>query len=306
MALSFAIPDLVGKVCLITGSSRGIGAAVARALGGCGSQVAVHYNTGKSEAEGVAADIARAGGKAILLAGDVATPGTATRLLDETVRQFGRLDILVNNAGDVIKRYPVAETPDELFDRQVAVNIRPVFEASRRAVLQFRSQGGGGTIINVELSRSADRGWRRLLALCKCKGLRRDVYPRPCQGGCKREHPGKCGFAGCHRHAHAGPHDARGASQSCTGRHSDGKIGSPRRLHRNVPLPLLSFAQRLRDRPDSRGERRHHHAVTMRHDGPGTCSTSSRRSGATSRSPPRAAPRPEKLRHARVGALERR
>jgi len=169
MALSFAIPDLVGKVCLITGSSRGIGAAVARALGGCGSQVAVHYNTGKSEAEGVAADIARAGGKAILLAGDVATPGTATRLLDETVRQFGRLDILVNNAGDVIKRYPVAETPDELFDRQVAVNIRPVFEASRRAVLQFRSQGGGGTIINVSsvAARTGGGGGSSLYASAK-------------------------------------------------------------------------------------------------------------------------------------------
>ncbi|HUK08797.1 MAG TPA: SDR family NAD(P)-dependent oxidoreductase [Stellaceae bacterium] len=143
------IPDLASKACLGTGSSRGIGAAVARGLGACGARVAVHYNTGKAEAEAVAVDIAQAGRQAILLAGDLSTPGMSARLIDEMVRQFGHLDSLINNAGDVIERYPVAETPDELFERHVAVNIRPVFEDSRRAVLQFRAQGGGGTIVNV-------------------------------------------------------------------------------------------------------------------------------------------------------------
>lgn len=140
--------DLKDKACLVTGSSRGIGAAVARGLGACGAQVAVHYNTAKAEAEKVAADIARAGGKAILLQGDVGQLGTVERLVAETIRGFGRLDILINNAGDVIARHPVAATTDEFFDRQVAVNVRPVFAACRAAIPQFRARGGG-TIVNV-------------------------------------------------------------------------------------------------------------------------------------------------------------
>jgi 3-oxoacyl-[acyl-carrier protein] reductase len=141
--------DLRGKACLVTGSSRGIGAAVAKGLGGCGARVAVHYNTGKREAEAVAAAIRDAGGEAVLLQGDVGAPGTAERLVDETVARLGRLDILVNNAGDLIERHPVADTPDELFDRQIAINVRPVFAACRSAVRQFRVQGGGGTIVNL-------------------------------------------------------------------------------------------------------------------------------------------------------------
>jgi 3-oxoacyl-[acyl-carrier protein] reductase len=141
--------DLKGKTCLITGSSRGIGAAVARGFGACGGYVAVHYNSGREEAEAVAADIARAGGKAIVLQGDVTETGTVERLLAETVNRFGRLDILINNAGDVVARHLVIETTDAFFDRQVALNIRPVFAACRAAIPQFRSQGGGGAIVNV-------------------------------------------------------------------------------------------------------------------------------------------------------------
>jgi 3-oxoacyl-[acyl-carrier protein] reductase len=141
--------DLEGKACLITGSSRGIGAAVARGIGACGAHVAVHYNSGRDEAEAVAADIVRAGGKAIVLHGDVTETGTVERLLADTVRGFGRLDVLINNAGDVIARHPVTESTDAFFDRHVALNIRPVFAACRAAIPQFRSQGGGGAIVNV-------------------------------------------------------------------------------------------------------------------------------------------------------------
>jgi len=141
--------DLRGKACLVTGSSRGIGAAVARGFGGCGMRVAVHYRGGADEAEQVHADIVAAGGEAIVLQGDVSEPGIVESLIQQTVAAFGRIDVLVNNAADLLERRPVADTEDALFDRHMALNIRPVFAACRAVVRQFRAQGGGGTIINL-------------------------------------------------------------------------------------------------------------------------------------------------------------
>jgi 3-oxoacyl-[acyl-carrier protein] reductase len=141
--------DLRGKVCLITGSSRGIGAAAACGLAAAGMRVAVHYRSGKAEAERVMAEIAAAGGEAILLHGDVAEPGVVEGLIDGTVAGFGRIDVLINNAADLIARAPVADTSDELFERHMALNIRPVFAACRAAVRRFRTQGPGGGIINL-------------------------------------------------------------------------------------------------------------------------------------------------------------
>jgi 3-oxoacyl-[acyl-carrier protein] reductase len=142
--------EISNKVCLVTGASRGIGAAVARELGACGANVAVHYRSGRAEAEGIAAHIEKSGGHALLAQGDVAEPDTVDRLVAETVARFGRLDILINNAGDQISRVDIADVPDALFDRHVAVNIRPIFAGCRAAVRQFRRQEGGtGNIINV-------------------------------------------------------------------------------------------------------------------------------------------------------------
>jgi 3-oxoacyl-[acyl-carrier protein] reductase len=141
--------EITGKVCLVTGASRGIGAAVARGMGAYGAKVAVHYRSGPAEAELVAADVEQSGGTALLIQGDIAEPGTVERLVAETVSRFGRMDILINNAGDQISRVNIADITDELFDRHVAVNIRPTFAACRAAVRQFRKQGTGGNIINV-------------------------------------------------------------------------------------------------------------------------------------------------------------
>jgi 3-oxoacyl-[acyl-carrier protein] reductase len=142
--------EIEGKVCLVTGASRGIGAAAARALGACRAKVAVHYRSGRVEAEAVARDIEQSGGTALLVQGDIAEPDTIDRIVNETVARFGRLDIIINNAADQISRVDIADVPDELFERHVAVNIRPIFTACRAAVRQFRRQEGGrGNIINV-------------------------------------------------------------------------------------------------------------------------------------------------------------
>jgi 3-oxoacyl-[acyl-carrier protein] reductase len=142
--------EVENKVCLVTGASRGIGAAVARELGVLGAKVGVHYRSAKAEAETVAAAIEKGGGQALLVQGDIGEKATVDRLVAATVARFGRLDILINNAGDQISRVDIADVADELFDRHVAVNIRPIFAGCRAAVRQFRSQqGGAGNIINV-------------------------------------------------------------------------------------------------------------------------------------------------------------
>src|SRR5882724_4996906 len=98
------IEDLKNKVVLITGSSTGIGAAAAKAFGANGARVAVHYNKSKNEAEKVAAEIERSGGKAFLVAGDVSGSKVCKDLVNKTVAHFGRIDVLINNAGGVHQR----------------------------------------------------------------------------------------------------------------------------------------------------------------------------------------------------------
>ena len=84
----------------------------------------------------------------MLIEGDIAQRGAAERIVDDAAAAWGRLDILINNAGDQITRCPIVDTPDDLFDRQININVRSVFEACRGGVRHMR-QGGGGVIINV-------------------------------------------------------------------------------------------------------------------------------------------------------------
>src|SRR5215204_838439 len=101
--------DLKEKACLVTGASRGIGAAVARALGRCGAHVAVHYRTGRGQAAAVARDIEEAGGRAVLLQGNIAERGVAERLVRETAEAFGGWDIPTTNPGDPMRPIRVEE-----------------------------------------------------------------------------------------------------------------------------------------------------------------------------------------------------
>ena len=140
--------DLREKVCLVTGASTGIGAAVARALGGHGASVAVHYHRSADQAERVVKDIHAGGGRAVLLQGDVGDPAVAGRLVADTVAAFGRLDVLINNAGGPQRRCEFVDTSDALYDELMNLNLRSVFATCRAAVPRFRAQGSG-TIINT-------------------------------------------------------------------------------------------------------------------------------------------------------------
>ena len=142
------IEDLKDKVVLITGSSTGIGAAAAAAFGANGAKVAVHYNKSKSEAQKVAADIEKAGGKAMLVQGDVTSSAVCKEIVDKTVQNFGRVDVLINNAGGLVQRAPVEQITDELFDQVVNLNVRSALACIGAVVAHMRKQGGGN-IINV-------------------------------------------------------------------------------------------------------------------------------------------------------------
>src|SRR4051794_12116993 len=140
------IPDLAGKAVLVTGASTGIGAALAKALGRQGARVAVHYHSSEAEAQEVAAAIADAGAEAWAVAGDVSDAATAGRVVAQAAERFGRLDGLVNNAGALIKRTPIEEVTDELYDTVLDLNVRSVVAACRAAIPVMRRQGGGAIV----------------------------------------------------------------------------------------------------------------------------------------------------------------
>jgi len=142
------IEDIAGKAVLITGASTGIGAAAARAFAANGARVAVHYNSSKSKAEEVAADIRKAGGEALLVDGDVTRAGTPQSIVSRTIAAFGRLDVLVNNAGGLVKRTPIVEYTDEFVSSVLALNVMQVTAFMREAVMTMRKQKSGN-IINV-------------------------------------------------------------------------------------------------------------------------------------------------------------
>ena len=142
------IPDLAQKRVLITGASTGIGAAAARAFAAAGCRVALHYNASREAVEGVAADIRARGGEAHLVQGDVRDSATVRRIVEEGVRALGGLDVLVNNAGGLVKRVPVAEIDDAVFDEIVDLNVRSLVIATAAGVPHLR-KSKGGAIINV-------------------------------------------------------------------------------------------------------------------------------------------------------------
>lgn len=173
---------LSGKVALVTGGSRGIGAAIARRLAADGAAVAVTYSSGQQKADEVVRSIVSTGGRAISIQADNTDVDAVRSAVAETVKKLGRLDVLVNNAGIAVLK-PLEQLTIEDFDRSVAVNVRAVFVAAHEAA---RHLPDGGRIITIG-STNADRmpfaggsvyGMTKAAIAGLTRGLARDLGPR--------------------------------------------------------------------------------------------------------------------------------
>ena len=232
--------ELSGKVALVTGGSRGIGAAIAQRLAHDGAAVAFTYATAAGQAQAVAKQIDADGGRVLVIQADNADPGAVTGAVEQTAAEFGRLDILVNNAGIVIGG-PLEEMTVEHADRLWAVDVRAVFAATQAAA-RHMSEGGRIITIGSALAERVPVPGLTLYTMVKSaltgltKGLARDL-----------------GAAGDHRH--------RGARRPDRHRHEPGqRAGCRVPEHRPGTRPLRHRRGHRRDRRPSRRRRRplHH------------------------------------------------
>ncbi|NYF53825.1 SDR family NAD(P)-dependent oxidoreductase [Tunturiibacter gelidoferens] len=137
---------LTGKVAVVTGASKGIGASIAEHFGAAGASVVVNYSSSKAGADAVVAKITAKGGKAIAVQGDVSKPEDIARLFAETKKAYGKLDILVNNAG-IYDFKPLGEITSEHFHKQFNLNVLGLLLTTQEAVKLIGPEGG--SIINI-------------------------------------------------------------------------------------------------------------------------------------------------------------
>jgi 3-oxoacyl-[acyl-carrier protein] reductase len=140
------VSKLAGKVAVVTGASKGIGASIAEHLGAEGASVVVNYATSKPGADAVVKRITEKGGKAIAVQADVSKPGDIARLFAETKRAYGKLDVLVNNAG-IFEFLPLEAVTAEHFHRQFDLNVLGLLLTTQEAVKLIGKDGG--SIINI-------------------------------------------------------------------------------------------------------------------------------------------------------------
>ena len=137
---------LDGKVAVVTGASKGIGAGIAKQFAAEGAAVVVNYASSKSDADKVVDEITKAGGKAVAVQGNVAKKAEVERLFTAAEKAFGKIDILVNNAG-VYEFVPLEEVTEQQFHKHFDVNVLGMLLATQEALKHFNS--GGGSIINI-------------------------------------------------------------------------------------------------------------------------------------------------------------
>jgi len=140
--------DKTSKVAIVTGASRGIGAAVAERLAGDGFTVVINYSGDSKSAETLARKIEAKGGRALAVKADVSDPTAVRGLFDAAAAAFGGIDVLINNAG-IMKLAKIADSDDALFDQQIAINLKGSFNAMREAAKRLRD---GGRIVNFSTS----------------------------------------------------------------------------------------------------------------------------------------------------------
>ena len=187
---------LVNKVALVTGGSRGIGAAIAKRLAADGASVAITYAKDASAASAVVKAIELGGGKAIAIRADAANVEAVKGAVEKAVATFGRLDVLVNNAGTAIPK-PFEETTLEEMDRVIDINVRGVFATTQAALKHMKD---GGSHHHDRFGGGRARRCARACALRGHEGSRQDVHSGIIQGGREPGHHGQQRPAGSDRH----------------------------------------------------------------------------------------------------------
>ena len=140
--------QLEDKIAIVTGSSLGIGRAIAVAFAREGASLTINYRSHPEQGKEAVEEIEKSGGKAISVQADVSEPEGVKDLIQQTVQEFGRIDVMVNNAG-IEQKVPFLETPLEVWEKVISVNLTGVWIGCQEAARQIVSQGNGGRIINV-------------------------------------------------------------------------------------------------------------------------------------------------------------
>jgi 3-oxoacyl-[acyl-carrier protein] reductase len=176
------VGTLNGKVALVTGGSRGIGAEIAKRLAFDGAAVAITFSGSRERGQQVVNEITTIGGRGLAIQADSGDPSAVKLAVARTVEEFGRLDILVNNAG-IAAMAPIAEFPEDEFERMLSINVRGVFYATKEAV-KHMGEGGRVIMIGSVNSESVPFQGGSAYALTKgavasfVRGLARDLGPR--------------------------------------------------------------------------------------------------------------------------------
>src|SRR5260370_13926576 len=170
---------LEGKVALVTGGSRGIGAAIAKRLAADGAHVAITYAKDASAASAVVKAIEQGGGKAVAIQADAADAEAVRAAVEKTVATFGQLDVLVNNAGTAIPK-PFEETTLEEMDRVIDINLRGTMATTQAALKHMKS---GGRIISICSARGERGTTPRLASSPAHQGARKTFSSGWCRGG---------------------------------------------------------------------------------------------------------------------------